>query len=118
MASGRAIRVVLAGLPSMMAAIIREAVHNAGMEVVEVADYSEAVRLALEGHGADVVIVPTARTELTEAQGRMLRANPNLKVLTISASAHSADLFELRLLGADVGRSGIVEAIREVIHER
>ena len=61
---------------------------------------------------ADVVIVPTESAELA-AWGRvLLHSHKRIKILTLSTNADHADLFELRLVGSNVGVQGVVAAVR------
>src|SRR3954468_15413920 len=98
------VRIVLAELPSMMAALVRAALDEAHMTVMETDTYREAVSVAASVEGFGVVIVPTASTGLLEAYREALCQNTRVKCLTISESAQRVDLIELRLLGTDVGR--------------
>src|SRR5262245_23994771 len=105
---GQPVRVVLTELPSMMVGLMQAALDKSGMSVMRASTYQEAVLLATETPGIGVVIVPTASTGLRDAFADALCRNPSVKCLTVSASPHRADLFELRLLGTDVGRHGVV----------
>lgn len=99
----------------MMAVLIRAALDETGMTVMEASTYQDAVLLATGAPGFGVVIVPSASAGLREAYTDALCRNPSVKCLTVSASPQRADLFELRLLGTDVGRHGVVEAIQAAI---
>lgn len=81
------------------------------MTVMEASSYQEAVLLAAGASGVAVIIVPTASTGLVGVYTEALCQNPSIKCLAICVSPRRADLFELRLLGTDVGRDGVVEAI-------
>jgi len=109
------IRVVLAEMPRMTAAIIRAALTDAGMKVTDEVTAGEALRRAGRDSGATVVILPNAAPGVGEACAGALRANAGLKILLAVTSERRADLLELRLLGTDVGRRGVVEAIRAVV---
>ena len=85
------------------------------MTVVEVADYREAIGFVTEHSGIVVVIVPHRSLGLPEAYAEALRRNSGVRFLTIAATADRADLFEVRLLGSDVGRQGVVDAIKVAI---
>jgi len=113
--SAQTVRVVLAELPSMMAILIRAALDETGIAVEEASTYEQAVLLAASAPGIGVVIVPTASTGLHTAYTEGLLGNPSVRCLTVSAYPQQVDLFELRLLGTDVGRHGVLEAIQLAI---
>jgi hypothetical protein len=96
----------------MMRMLIRAALEDTGMEVLEANSYEEALRLGTQADGIAVVIVPTGATGLREKYTMELRRNRAVRCLTLSVSRQHVDLFELRLVGADVGRKGVVEAIQ------
>ena len=112
---GQSVHVVLAGLPSMIAVLIRDALDEFGLAVEEASTYDEAILLSTDAPGISVVIVPTVSTGLHEAYTESLRQNPSLRCLAISPLPQRVDLFELRLIGADVGRQEVVEAIQAAI---
>lgn len=99
----------------MMAAILRDAVRGEGISIVEEvgdrADLSDVVAR----RGAQVIIVPTEGSGVARQYHELLRQTPDLKILTIAAVSHSTDLYELRLLGNNVGRQDVVAAIRAVV---
>ena len=105
------IRVVLAGLPSMLRILIRAALCETEMIVTEATTYAEAVSMLGSIAGTGVVIVPTAATGLANAYTEAVCQDPHVKCLPVSTSPRRTDLFELRLLGADVGRRDVVDAI-------
>jgi hypothetical protein len=111
------IRVVLAELPAVVAAIVRDAVTGEDIRIVaEVGGRSDLSDVVARGR-AQVMIVPTEASGVARHYHDLLRRSPDLKILTIAAVAHSADLYELRLLGTNVGRRGVVSAIRAVIQD-
>lgn len=112
---GGPIRVVLAEMPSMVAGIVRGALLEAGIDVVgEFSDEREPAS-ALDRWAADVVIVPTESSGVAQAYHDLLRARPRVKILALTTTAQRADLYELRLLGGNVGLQGVVAAVRSVI---
>ncbi|MGH8286393.1 MAG: hypothetical protein ACRETT_11580 [Steroidobacteraceae bacterium] len=110
-----AVRVVLGELQPIMAAFIRSALERRGMTVVEAATCEKALTLAVESDGIGVMIVPTTAAGFLNAYSDALFRNPTVRCLTVSESPRRADLFELRLVGADVGRYGVVEAVEAAI---
>ncbi len=99
----------------MVAAIIRDAVRGEGIHIVdEVGDHADLSDVVVRRR-AQVIIVPTDVSGVAQQYHELLRQVPNLKILTIAAVSHSTDLYELRLLGNNVGRRGVVAAIRAVV---
>jgi hypothetical protein len=116
--SGRPVRVALVDLPEVVASFVRATLREAGMEIVaESHGFGDGTRFGSRGVDADVVIVRTTSTGLADVYADTLRSNANLKILTLSASSHEANVFQLRLLGADVGTTGLVEAIRRLMQD-
>src|SRR5262245_55780937 len=100
----------------MIAESIRAALVGSRMTVLEKTySYQEAVLVAARAEGVGIVIVPTASTGVREAYTEPLCRNPSVRCLTVSVSPEGADLFELRLLGTDVGLRNVVEAIQTAI---
>jgi hypothetical protein len=62
-----------------------------------------------------VVIVPPDLADLASECHELFRRHSGLRVLTIATSSSSADLYELRFLGKNVGLGGIVAAIGQVV---
>jgi hypothetical protein len=113
----RSIRVVLAELPTMVAALVRDAVRGEGIVVLEELRSCADLAGVLERRDAQVLIVPAEASGVAPQYHEMLGRVPGLRVLTIAAVPHSTDLYELRLLGNNVGRSDVVAAIRGVMAE-
>jgi hypothetical protein len=65
------------------------------------------------------MIVPPELADLAgECHELFQRYSGKVRVLTIATSSNSADLYELRFLGKNIGLGGIVAAIRQVVgHE-
>lgn len=102
----------------MVGAILRDAVRGEGIRIVdEVKDHTELAEVVARQR-ADVVIVPTEASGVAQQHHELLRSNPDLKILTVASGSRSADLYELRLLGSNVGQRGVVAAIRAVMEGR
>ena len=109
------IRVVLAEMPGMVAEIIQGALREAGIDVVGELLNGHEPSSALDHWAADVVIVPTDSSGVAHTYHDLLRSYPRVKVLTLTTTAKRADLYELRLLGSNVGLQGVVAAVRSVV---
>jgi hypothetical protein len=106
---------VLAELPAMMAAVVRDAVRGEGIRIVdELGDRAELSEVVAR-RGAQVLIVPTEDSGVALQYHELLRQTPGLKIMTIAAVSHSADLYEIRLLGNNVGQRDVVSAIRALV---
>jgi hypothetical protein len=99
----------------MMAVFIRQALEQTGMTVVETTTCERALELAAASRGIAVMIVPTSAAGFIGEYSDALGSNPAVRCLTISESPRRADLFELRLIGADVGPYGVVEAVAAAV---
>jgi hypothetical protein len=108
------IRVILAELPAMVAAIVRDAVTGEGICIVDEVSGRPDLPELVGRHRAQVMIVPADASGVSRQYYELLRQTPGLKILTLAAVSHSADVYELRLLGTNVGRRGVVAAIRAV----
>lgn len=108
-------QVVLAELDRVVASIIGDALEDAGMRVVIARSSREAFQRVARRSAPSVIIVPAEATAVADACARALSVNGSVRVLSLSTSPRRADLFELRLLGRDVGRNGVVEAVRAAI---
>lgn len=75
----------------------------------------EGILLGGDGIGPDVLVVGTRSTRESEAYVKALRSNPNLKILTLASSSRGVNALEIRLLHADVGPAGVVEAVRRLM---
>lgn len=104
------IRAVLGPMPRLVTDILRRALTDARIDVVVLngapREWSQADLIA------DVVIVPTELTELAAWGCDLLRSRARIKILSLSTSADHADLYELRLVGSNVGVQGVVAAVR------
>jgi len=109
-ARGKA-QVMLAQLPGMIGVVIRASLERTGIPVTEVDTCREAFERAAEDLDATVVVAPATSVGLSDEHAEALLANPRLRILTVTASQEHADVFELRVLGADVDCQGVVQAI-------
>jgi hypothetical protein len=117
-ATDLSIRVVLAEMPTMMAEIVRDAVRGEGIRIVgEVRDRADLSDVVIR-RAVQVIIVPTDASGVARQYHELLRRTPELKILTVAAVSHSTDLYELRLLGHNVGRRDVVTAIRAVVRDK
>ena len=101
---------MLAGLPALISGMVGEALKARGIEVDVITDYRQLLRdlAPPRSTGApSVVVVPTP-----DVCRALLHQDPQLRVLTLTAAARSADLYELRRLGSNVGERGVVAAVR------
>jgi hypothetical protein len=114
-ATDLSIRVVLAGLPPMVAALVRDAVRGEGIHIVDEVEHRADLSDIITRGDVQVVIVPTDASGVARHYHDLLRRSPDLKVLTIATMARGADLYEVRLLGTNVGRRDVVAAIRAVV---
>jgi hypothetical protein len=108
------IRVILAELPAMVAAIVRDAVTGEGIRIVDEVNGRPDLPGLVSRWAAHVMIVPADASGVARQYHELLRRMPGLKILTLAAVSHSADVYELRMLGTNVGRRGVVAAIRAV----
>lgn len=99
----------------MMAAIVRDAVRGEGIRIVDELGNRAELSEVVARQGAQVLIVPTEGSGVALQYHELLHRIPGLKILTIAAVSHSADLYEIRLLGNNVGQRDVVSAIRAVV---
>jgi len=110
----RPISVLLSDVRSMVARMIRNALEDAGMLVIERRFDRESAPLE-SGWEPDVVIVSGKSAGVPPRYHDLVRRHPHLKLLAVTAAADRADLYELRLLGTNVGYQGVVTAVRSVV---
>ena len=99
----------------MVAAIVRDAVRGEGIRVVDEVVNRRDLSDVVAQRDAQVIIVPTESSGVARQYHELLGRIPDLKILTIAAVPQGADLYELRLLGNNVGRHDVVAAIRAVM---
>jgi hypothetical protein len=92
----------------MTGAFVRRALEEAGMEV------EPEAQITARGLDADVLIVHQATTDVTDAYARLIKANPGVRILTLTALPRH-EVFEFRLLGSNVEGKDVVEAVRDVM---
>lgn len=101
----------------MAARFVGNALRQNGMRVIDASrEPREGILLGGGGIGPDVLVVGARSTRESEAYVQALRSNPNLKILTLASSSRGVNAFEIRLLHADVGPAGVVEAVRQLMH--
>jgi len=111
-AKGR-IRVLLGEVPNVVAEVVRRALIDADIEVLTL---SQTLPSNRNGSVADVVILPGERSAIPPLCQELLQAGERTKILTLMTDAEQADLYELRLVGSNVGLEGVVAAVRAVAH--
>lgn len=99
----------------MLGVVIRASLDGTGIPVTEVGTWSEALEHAARDSEAVVVVAPAASIGLSDEYAGALLANPRLRILTVTASQEHASVFELRILGVDVGCQDVAHAIRTAI---
>ena len=99
----------------MVAALVRDAVRGEGIHIVDEVEHRADLSDIITRGDVQVVIVPTDASGVARHYHDLLRRSPDLKVLTIATMARGADLYEVRLLGTNVGRRDVVAAIRAVV---
>ena len=107
------IRVGLGALPALVIEMLRRALVDAGIDVVTLAESAAGWP---DCRTVDVMIVPTDGDGIQPRSCDLLRRRPRTKMLTLSTETDHADLFELRLVGTNVGLQGVVAAVRSVAH--
>lgn len=103
------IRVALAELPGLTDAFVRHALEEAGMQLVE-----PRAGITEGGLDADVLIVHRASTAVTDAYTQLVKANPGVRILTLTAPPHH-EVFEFRLFGTNVRAEDVVDAVRDAM---
>lgn len=107
------IRVALGAMPALVTEMLQRSLVEAGIDVVTLAESAPG----WEDCGTvDVVIVPTDATGIQPRSCDLLQSRPKMKMLTLSTKAEHIDLFELRLVGTNIGLQGVVAAVRSVAH--
>ena len=97
-------------MPALVTEMLRRALRDARIDVVVVRE--DPQEWSPHDVIADVLIVPTELTELAAWGRELLRSRTQMKILTLSTDSDHADLFELRLVGSNVGVQGVVAAVR------
>ena len=116
------VRVVLAGLPRMLADIVRRVLGEApDLEVIDLSATSEDLMDSLEYHDPDVLVTGLRPKESVEQFASLLRAHPALRIFALEGDGRRAVLYELQPhtvpLG-DVSPEGLIEAIRSTVRVR
>ena len=110
--ASRRITVVLADMPALVSEMLRRALRGADVNVVELRD----PQMSLDAAVGDVLIVPSESVGIRALYRHVLREHPAMRMLTLAASGDRADLYELRLVGSDVGVDGVVAAVLSAAH--
>jgi len=79
------------------------------MELVEV-----EAEITAGGLDADVLIVHRESTELTTAYARLIKANPGVRILTLTALPQH-EVFEFRFFGSNVRGEDVAAAVQDAM---
>jgi hypothetical protein len=109
------VRAIIAELPGLQAGIVRHALSRGGIEVAAEVRDAEAVAGAVAATRSDLVIIPAHRARLGPHYHHLLRDHPEVRLITLSVAGGAADLFEVRLVGNDVGSTDMVDAIQAAL---
>lgn len=110
------IGVLLAGLSSILEEMLRCAVQGSEIEILATAvDTRAAAGLIRDGDGPDVIVVPCTPPSIELASRDLLVHKRDLSILSLDFVGSSVRMYETRLISADIGMLGIVEAIRSVV---
>lgn len=109
------LRVLLAGLHSMDVLAIRPLLIRAGVERVTSCAMEELTD-AVQVENPDVVFLRSESTGIADACYQLKRDRPRTRVLAMAWPEGQADLFELRLVGANIGYRGL-RGLLEMIGE-
>ena len=108
-------RAIIAELSRLQAGIVRNALARGGIEVAAEVNTADAVAGVVDTTRSQLVIIPASGARLAAHYHRLLTEHPAVRLITLSVAAGSADLFEVRLVGNDVGSTDMVEAIRAAL---
>jgi hypothetical protein len=110
--SAEPIKVLIAGVPNLLAAVVRKAVNEEpDMEVV--AELGPAELLALESRGrVDVVVTASATTDLAPQFRELLFGPLSVPVVAISVDGKRVDVY-----GRSVTRGGGIEGLASSIRD-
>jgi len=112
----------LAGLPRMLADIVRRVLGEASdLEVIDMSVNADGLVDSLEYHEADVLVTGLRPTESIDQFASLLRAHPSLRIFALEGDGRRAVLYELQPhtvpLG-DVSPEGLIDAIRSTVRVR
>jgi hypothetical protein len=108
-------RVILIGIPQLLADIVEELIaRQPDMEVVGSVASNRGLRRVIRRARPDVVLCGVGGTRLPPAYGAILEAHPHVRVLAIEASGRTGFVYELRPVRTplDVWPQGLIDAIR------
>ncbi|HKP27922.1 MAG TPA: hypothetical protein VJU15_00870 [Gemmatimonadales bacterium] len=116
------VHVVLAGLPRMLAEIVRRVLGEAqDLDVVDLSLSSDGLADSLAYHEADVLVTGLRPNQSIERFASLLRSHPSLRIFALEGDGRRAILYELQPhtvpLG-DVSPEGLIDAIRSTVRVR
>ena len=116
------VRVVLAGLPRMLADIVRRVLGEApDLEVVDLSGAAEDLMDSVKDHEPDVLVTGLRPHETVDRFASLLLAHPSLRIFALEGDGRRAVLYELQPhtvpLG-DVSPEGLIDAIRSTVRAR
>ena len=107
-----AIRVLIAGVPALLAAVIESAVNEeSDMQVVETVVAGDALSSALE-RPIDVVVTASSSAELAPELRSLFFGPSPLPIVTISLDGERIDVY-----GRTIHRGGGIEGLTRLIRE-
>jgi DNA-binding NarL/FixJ family response regulator len=116
------VRVVLAGLPRMLADIVHRVLTEApDLEITHTLAEFEGLMDTLDLGDTDVVVTGHGPNGNLEQFATILRAHPSLRIFALEGDGRRAVMYELQPhsvpLG-DVSPEGLIEAIRSTVRVR
>jgi hypothetical protein len=110
------IGVLLAGLSCILEEMLRCAVQGSEIDIVTAAvDTRMPADVTLDVDGPDVIVVPCTPESIELASRKLLLHKRDLSILSLNFVGSSVRMYEIKLVSADIGILGIVEAIRSVV---
>ena len=111
----RTIRAIIAELPRFETEIIRDALVRHGIEVAAEVVACDSLESVVESTRSDLIVIPFRRAPLAAEYHELLRQYPGVRLMMLTADRDGADLFEVRLLGSDVGSDDFVDSVRRAL---
>jgi hypothetical protein len=109
------IRIVLAGLPRMLAEILTAALDDEpDVELVGKPPDLEALKAMVARHEVDVVILGLSDDALSPAQFQLFDADARVRILALEQQGRSASLYELRPYRTMLGEGSPQELMQTV----
>jgi hypothetical protein len=109
------IRVILVGIPQLLADIVEELIaRQPDIELVGAVEASRDLRRTVRRTQPDVIVCRASGARLPPAYCELLEAHPHLRVLAIEASDRTGFAYDLRPVRTplDVWPQGLIDAIR------